>query len=163
MNQKPKNETELEAFIEDKTSYSAPENWAFIVAQKLVDYGIVKFSEEPKINDSLNVDSEILSCSACTFSCYKDFLKDHPTYDHQNETGCFGEITSYIKKDLYEELVETAKIMHKALNQISDYSTCEDEWSDDLESVCEIAKNTLTELGMRTIEKALLKEQGKSS
>ncbi len=35
-------EKELEYFIKEKTKYCAPENWAFLVAQKLIDHGWIK-------------------------------------------------------------------------------------------------------------------------
>lgn len=43
-----KTEKELEDFIKDKTRYSAPENWAYLVAQKLIDYGLVVLEPETK-------------------------------------------------------------------------------------------------------------------
>lgn len=55
----------------------------------------------------------------------------------------------------HDELLEANQAMQAALNQIADYATCEDDWTDDLESVCDIAKKALVELGMKTIEKSI--------
>lgn len=52
-------EKELEYFIKEKTKYCAPENWAFLVAQKLIDHGWIK--PQPQATSELDVLREYIN------------------------------------------------------------------------------------------------------